>query len=312
MASVGERLREARESRALTLDQVEAQIHIRRAFLVAMEEDRFHDLPAGPYVRGFIRSYARFLGMAPEEVLSEYQSQTGIRMAMTPIPTILDEPLIIAPSRRSIWPVLFVSLMAALALTVVGWYGYARFYLHEDPLLVLRRSGILPESFLARDDGEQGTPGSEETPAADPTARTPSGAVGAASATRGPTEPPSPTATATREAVPTPTPRRTATPTVTPTPGPDVEQPPITGEVVVQANVTAPVWVSVTTDGVEILAATLQPGEQHTWQANDVVSLHIGNAGGLDLTVNGEPVGPLGASGEVVTRAFTREGAPGT
>jgi len=59
-----------------------------------------------------------------------------------------------------------------------------------------------------------------------------------------------------------------------------------------------------------VLAATLEPGEEYTWVGQESITIRIGNAAGLELTVDGEPVGPLGASGEVVDVSYTPAAAP--
>ena len=62
MFEIGATLREARERRHLTYEQVEAEIKIRAKYLRALEEEEFDSLPSGTYVRGFLRAYASYLG----------------------------------------------------------------------------------------------------------------------------------------------------------------------------------------------------------------------------------------------------------
>jgi curved DNA-binding protein CbpA len=68
----GARLRRARLVRGLELDDVASATKITPAYLRFLEEDRFEDLPAVVYVRGFIASYARFLGLDPQAVARSY------------------------------------------------------------------------------------------------------------------------------------------------------------------------------------------------------------------------------------------------
>lgn len=65
--AMGDRLRETRTGLALSLAEVERDIRINRAYLEALEAGRFDTLPAPVYARGFMRSYARYLGIDPEE-----------------------------------------------------------------------------------------------------------------------------------------------------------------------------------------------------------------------------------------------------
>jgi hypothetical protein len=55
---------------------------------------------------------------------------------------------------------------------------------------------------------------------------------------------------------------------------------------------------------------TLLAGEQHTWQAERVLSLSLGNAGGISLKVNDIDLGILGESGEVVELVYTPDTLP--
>jgi Helix-turn-helix domain len=68
--SVGARLSAARNARGLSLSDAERQTRIARRFLQAMEADQFDVLPAPVYARGFLRNYARFLGLDEKELLA--------------------------------------------------------------------------------------------------------------------------------------------------------------------------------------------------------------------------------------------------
>lgn len=67
--SIGTRLREAREARGVTLEQAERETRIIRRYLIALEEEDFNAFPAEVYARGFLRSYANYLGLNPEDLV---------------------------------------------------------------------------------------------------------------------------------------------------------------------------------------------------------------------------------------------------
>lgn len=71
--SVGVMLRQRREARHLTLEAASEATKITKCYLMALEEDRFHDLPAPAYLQGFIRTYAVYLELPAEELLSRVQ-----------------------------------------------------------------------------------------------------------------------------------------------------------------------------------------------------------------------------------------------
>jgi cytoskeletal protein RodZ len=73
MESVGEYLRRCREERAMTVDDIARDTRIPRASLELLESDRFVELPAEVFVRGFLRAYARALGIPVSEILASYK-----------------------------------------------------------------------------------------------------------------------------------------------------------------------------------------------------------------------------------------------
>jgi hypothetical protein len=70
MGEIGYRLIRAREARGLTLEDAERDTRISRRYLHALEDEQFEVIPAPVYARGFLRSYAQYLGMDPQEVLA--------------------------------------------------------------------------------------------------------------------------------------------------------------------------------------------------------------------------------------------------
>jgi len=74
VAELGRWLRDAREAKNLSLDVVEKEIRIRSHYLQALEEEAFDRLPGEVCARGFLRNYARFLGLDPEEAIARYRA----------------------------------------------------------------------------------------------------------------------------------------------------------------------------------------------------------------------------------------------
>ena len=107
--SVGQRLSEARLARGLSLSDAERQTRIARRYLQALEADQFGILPAPVYARGFLRNYARFLGLDDRELMA------GLSLSQPP-PSVL--PVI--PQRRNpyVWLVAGAAFGAGLLLWV--------------------------------------------------------------------------------------------------------------------------------------------------------------------------------------------------
>jgi cytoskeletal protein RodZ len=96
------------------------------------------------------------------------------------------------------------------------------------------------------------------------------------------------------------------------TPPPGTAQPPQTTPVIqgvkVDAKITAKCWVQVLADGREIFEGVLKQGDIATWEAKTTMEITLGNAGGVELTVNGQPQGALGKSGDVVNKVYKAQG----
>ena len=75
--SLGSLLRAARLHKGLSLEAVEAETRIRQRFLEAMEEDRFDRLPGLVYARGFVKLYARAVGLDPAQAAELFDQQVG-------------------------------------------------------------------------------------------------------------------------------------------------------------------------------------------------------------------------------------------
>jgi cytoskeleton protein RodZ len=72
-ASVGQILRDAREARGITLDDVASRLRLMHRQIEAMETDDFESLGQPVFARGFVRNYARLLGLAPEALLARME-----------------------------------------------------------------------------------------------------------------------------------------------------------------------------------------------------------------------------------------------
>lgn len=70
--TLGEFLKSERERRGLTIEQTSSATKIGLKILKQLEADRYADLPALPFVRGFVRNYGKFLGLDGEKLLAEY------------------------------------------------------------------------------------------------------------------------------------------------------------------------------------------------------------------------------------------------
>ena len=77
MESVGEFFRQVRETKGLTVDEVASKTRIRTDFVKALEEGNFAKLPDQVFARGFVRSYARSLGLDEEDAIQRFVQSAG-------------------------------------------------------------------------------------------------------------------------------------------------------------------------------------------------------------------------------------------
>jgi cytoskeleton protein RodZ len=70
--SLGEKLRQAREERGISVSEVAEQTRISPLYIKAIENDDYKPLPGGIFNKGFVRSYARYIGFDEQEALQDY------------------------------------------------------------------------------------------------------------------------------------------------------------------------------------------------------------------------------------------------
>jgi cytoskeletal protein RodZ len=84
---IGQQLRQAREARSLSLEQVSQATHIRINYLKAMEAGDFEDLPSPVQARGFLRAYASYLGLEASSLLAEIAGKSPAVVEQAPAAT---------------------------------------------------------------------------------------------------------------------------------------------------------------------------------------------------------------------------------
>lgn len=88
MSSVSQILRQTRESKGITLEEVAQRTYIKLPYLSALETGDVEQLPAPVYIHGYIRQYAKLLGLNGSELVLQYQQDasrpTAAKLALTP------------------------------------------------------------------------------------------------------------------------------------------------------------------------------------------------------------------------------------
>ena len=123
---IGRALRSAREHRGKSLEEAGRETRVRTDYLGALENEDFDALGSDVYVRGFLRSYAKYLGLNHEKVVSAYERVYGrpkpspapVERAATVTPT---EALVLTERKRPNW--LFASAAAIVVLASAAAIG---------------------------------------------------------------------------------------------------------------------------------------------------------------------------------------------
>ena len=120
---VGEMLRDARERRGLDLFRAERDTKIRAKYLAAIEEGEFAELPGDVYTRGFLRNYATYLELDPDEIEEQWHAEAGeIR---PPIPAIVGPQPLRIPRRIMLQRShAVIGIVALIVVLVGGYFGY--------------------------------------------------------------------------------------------------------------------------------------------------------------------------------------------
>ena len=113
---VNERLRLAREARGVDLFRVERDTKIRVKYLKAMEQGQFSELPADVYARGFLRNYASYLGLDPDQAELDWRRGNVVPVVTAPAPKApVPAALVAAAPAPKLAPVKAVPRMPAAA-----------------------------------------------------------------------------------------------------------------------------------------------------------------------------------------------------
>lgn len=251
MSTLGEELKRLREHKGLSIREVAEATHIGGRFLQAIEADNYSILPGGIFNRGFVRSYARFIGLDEEQALVLYNQQLEAQGG--------EAPRTMAPSLEGIDEEV-ASPWGSIALIVI--------------ILLLLSAGIYTAYrwFKGEDATQQIVTEVTPTPGL---AASPTPATGNSPGTTS-TETPSPTAT----------PAISPSPGGTPSPAPL-----LTGNLQVKVQIgSEPCWLKVWIDANRPADGVLNPGDVREFTASEKMILSFGNAVGVTATLNGRPM----------------------
>lgn len=292
MPSFGERLKQEREKRKITLEQISVSTKIGTRMLQALEEDNFSQLPGGIFNKGFVRAYSRFVGLDEDQTVAEYLEASGDAPLIPPEPAEFEDEdreveekvsrgsSAAAPARQLPWG-WFAALLLVVALALSFWSH--RRWEHPRPSLPPTPTATGTQSPAPQLSGQaSGQPNGAGSPVLVKNSSAPASSPIAGSAR--------PVAPKTSQGL------APALPAATP------------GEFTLVIQAREDSWISITADDRTVSSELLVAGSQRTVRGRREIIVKAGNAGGIDFRLNGNKLNTGGESGEVRTLTFGPQG----
>ena len=299
---LGALLRNKREKMGLTYAQISERTKLRPEFIEALENEDWDRLPSPAYVKGFIRSYARVLGLAEDGLVGLYQEIVPQHKAA---PRSLQPPV---PKRRM--GILYLFLVLAFLAGGVTFYNWIEDRVHREGAIrydsTVPANDTLPDTEKRRDvreeisedrpNEQELTAGLIESQSAIPHKEHPPTDEGDVLQSNGQ---PAEDLTAQREETPN---VETGSSSETETTASTAALPTETdgSDLILTAIVKERTWVRVSIDDKKPKEYIFGPESRPQWRALKSFELLIGNAGGIDLEFNGRKMENLGKPGQVI------------
>ena len=275
----GERLRREREMRGVSLDEIAESTKIGTRLLRALEEEQFDLLPGGIFNKGFVRAYAKYLGMDEDQAVADYLQAAGngepdVQLIAQQSDRVEYKYGDSGGATRRGFP--FLPVLLLLLVVAVGFGGWKLYQRHlaerqaweaEQAASAASPSTSVSPQPIPSDTGQksnvEASPGTQGT-------RPPLSAERASSAATGDTSP-------------------------------------ATGfEVVVKT--TGRAWVSLKADGKILVRGVLDADQVKTLRANQEIVVWTGNAGATKVSFEGTPVPVEGGVNEARVLVFKPNG----
>ena len=269
MNSVGTTLRSARERQSRQVAEIAEELCLTQQYLRAIEEDDVKSLPGTFFYKNFVKQYAAIVGVKEAE----------IRAGIEALAAAVEEPLLpgtlAQPPVRPLDPIVADSNRRYFANTRLG--------LSVGGLVVAL---VACSGFYAW----------WMRPAEVAVAKPRPVPVAVQQAVQPAIQPIS-------QPVPVPVTDETATVQVTA----EAQTQTVDGinHVVLNLAATEKTWLSITSEGKRIFSGFLEPSQTKTLTGLDAARMTVGNAGGINVQLNGKPIGPIGKSGQVRVVVFT-------
>lgn len=281
--SFGERLKREREMRGIKLEDIAESTKIGKRNLLALEEEHFDQLPGGIFNKGFVRAYAKYLGLDEEQAVNDFlvaSANYDQPAALQPPPTSWVKapamPSDDAIRRRNRIRVLLVALL--LVGGFAGWFYW--------------KGRLRAAENRSDQEAAQPAPSNAASTSDNSASRTASaGAVGSRATADESNNLASPEPLRPSSAAPGTAESKSRERVFT-----------------IRIQAREDTWVNVTSDGKEVMDVVIPAGQERVIHARQELVLKTGNAGGIEVAHNGVALPPFGNEKEVKTLTFNANG----
>ncbi len=292
MPSFGEKLKQEREKRKMTLEEISVSTKIGTRMLQALEENKFNQLPGGIFNKGFVRAYSRCVGLDEDQAVADYLAASGDSPSVSAEIAARERQLeeenageVIriegsssSPNRQMLWGI-FAAILLIVALALFFWSHRQREHRKQAAQVAPTAeasSSTSSNTALAGANGVGVSPNSLLPSSAPATQSATTHSTTGSPAHPQPANPPLPT--------------------------------PVAGQFIVVVQAREQSWVSILADGERVPSELLEAGAERAIQARREVIVKAGNAGGVDFLFNGKKMAVGGDFGEVRTVTFGPRG----
>jgi len=273
--SLGIFLKKAREERHIELDEVVEATRIRRHNLEAIENEEWSKLPSQVFIKGFLKSYAEFLGLDKETVIHHYLRSQSFEKTTTET---------IKKTRQPSGRPYFIIVIPVLVLAFI----VALIYLNKRNISITDKAfqyfgtqspGEKMGGIAEKEDGKEQEKREKKMLLLENEAM-----VEEVNKTTLKSKPVDDTGVIEESTIPM---KREEKKLLSP-------------RFILTANVKSPTWIAISIDDMPVKEYLFQPGQSPRWTAEKGFNILVGNAAGIEFFFNGKEVGNLGAQGQVI------------
>jgi len=314
VGTFGEKLRREREMRAITLDEIAEATKIGTRSLKALEDERFDILPGGIFNKGFVRSYAKYLGLDQEQAVVDYLAAAGEQPDAKPETLVVKELASQAEVARQRKEALeaasgklpsgsWTSFLVLLVLIAVGTGGWKFYELRKSAKEAATQAAIAAQLQSAKEQQEAARQAQlQAAVSADPDSSTattsdasaPTSASGIDGQQASAQIPPSQATLQNK--------------TVVTLSSIEAKAGAATQEFHVQVRAKDRMWVQVTADGAVVKEGMLSVNEEQTYNARTKLVVISGKPGSVEVLWNGKQIAVPQVTTKSQTLVFTAEG----